>query len=103
MRIAANISGRCLQSAFERLQNSHESQKNIGAGKKRGQRVGSTPRPFLLSRGITGEAFFEIQIVSPVSERRARIVEPAATLSPTFAMNVHSGPKMTSTREPNFM
>ncbi len=103
MSVGTDIAGGGLQSTFKRLQNGDKSKKDIGAREESRQRVSGAARPLWLGTWNTGEAFFEIQIVSPVSERWARIVEPAATLSPTLATKAHSGPKMISTREPNLM
>jgi hypothetical protein len=103
MRVSANVATVGLQSALECLKDCHEAEKDISAREECGQRVRRAARAFGDSRRGIDEAVSEIQLASPVSERRARMVAPATTLSPTLAMNVHSGPKMTSTREPNLM
>lgn len=102
MLISGDVPSTGLQRAFDSLQNCYVAQKNVRACEECGQCVGGSARPLDSSARWAGKALSEIQIVSP-SERRARTDEPAATLSPIWAVNVHSGPKMTSTREPNLM
>ena len=102
MDVRGEISGLGQQRTFKGLQNSDETQKDIRAGKKRGQGVSSPAGTFSGNRR-TDKTLSNTQTVAPFAARRARMVRPPETLSPILASSFQSGPNRTSTREPNLM
>ncbi len=90
------------KSALKNLQDGQEAEENVGAGEECGQRVSGTTLAF--AGNLRSQNFIaDVQIVTPDSAGLARMLAPAETLSPIFTAGSHSGPKMTSTREPNLI
>src|SRR5216684_7242199 len=91
----------CVQRSFKGAQNSDESKENIPGGEERGQHVGRPAR----APGRFGR-YGQIRCQDSHAQacfRRASTLAPACTRSPIFTAMSHSGPKNTSTREPNLI
>ncbi len=85
--------------SIEHFEQRVESQENISRGEQRRQRVGRATGAAL--RGARIDQAFAEAHAAPF--RRAITLDPAATRSPTRTLTSHSGPRKTSTREPNLM
>src|SRR5579883_141917 len=101
MRVRSVIARRDLKCTFKGLQQSYKAKKNIAACEQRRKRIGRPARS--LARPRLRDPDFFPQKTSAESAGRAKTLLPPATRSPTLTTGIHSGPKNTSTREPNLI
>src|SRR5579875_3355693 len=95
------IARRDLECTFKGLEQSYKAKKNIAACEQRRKRIGRPARS--LARPRLRDPDFFPQKTSAESAGRAKMLLPPATRSPTLTTGIHSGPKNTSTREPNLI
>ncbi len=101
MIIEPVITAQYLSRTLEALQQSRETQKDVPARKQGREHIRCSPRAFRFHDTHRGMSL-RTQRTSPPAGF-ARIVVPAETRSPTLTVKLHSGPKSTSTLEPNLM
>lgn len=91
-----------VQRSFDCLKDGDEPEKNVSACEQGRQSISGSARP--LPSGLRADnPFLQVQIASAPFVRFASTETPADTRSPTRIVGRHSGPKKTSTREPNLM
>ena len=91
------------QGAFDGADDGDESEEDVAGGEQRGQRVGGAAGRREGERGSKNRCLkVSLRHLRPAL-RRARMLEPPETRSPGFTLISHSGPRKTSTREPNLM
>src|SRR5579862_6198399 len=96
--------------AAERLHDGVEAQEHVACGEQSWQGVDGSPRTSVGRAGID-QPFLQPQSfhtthtasIALASRMRAMTLEPALTRSPACTMISHSGPRNTSTRDPNLI
>src|SRR4051812_42619742 len=101
MVIGAVISVENLVCSFKSLKERRKAEKDVTTRKQSGKNISGSARAFSF-RGTRHKLSRRGQRVAP-SEGVARTVVPAETRSPMLTASFHSGPKITSTLDPNLM
>ena len=102
IRVAAKVPGGSEQDSLDGPHDGDKSKEDVAGREQCGQCIGGAAR-FSCRRAWIEEPLLERELGHQTGLRRARMDDPPATCSPVLTAISHSGPRNTSTREPNFM